>query len=432
MQIKYLAREGVAKTRIATRLGVSRQTVYNHLKREEPFPKPRVARPSKLDGFKDHIRTRLEQFDIPATVLMRELRERGYRGQITILREFVRPLKQEYCRRVIERFETLPGQQAQLDWGECGTITVHGQARKLYVFIYVLGYSRRMYACFTTSSRRPVLLRCLKEALEQLGVPAEVLVDNMKQAVEQHDVSTGTVRWAREFLDFCEHYGVLPVASPPYWPRVKGKVERGVGYVKRSFLEGRSFTDLDDLNRQLERWLEDVANTRIHGTTGERPVDRHGTELPHLRPAAAVPVYDTRALEIRKVGPDCHFSFSGVRYSVPPVAAGHTVTLRPEGEDVGSFFSVYLGSELLVRHHKRARGAGLITRPEHADEIRRLTRGNAAKAYRRRGSPPHFIQVAPVKLVLLDRLHQLKQIAPVVQAQPLAAYEKLLDSVALR
>lgn len=432
MQIKYLAREGVPKTRIATRLGVSRQTVYNHLKREEPFPKPRAPRPSKLDGFKDYIRTRLEQFDVPATVLMRELKALGYQGQITILREYVRLLKQEYCRRLIERFETLPGQQAQLDWGECGTVTVTGKARKLYVFVYVLGYSRRMYAHFTTSTRRPVLLRCLKEALERLGVPAEVLVDNMKQAVEQHDVSTGTVRWAREFLDFCEHYGVLPVASPPYWPRVKGKVERGVGYVKRSFLEGRHFTDLEDLNRQLEHWVENVANTRIHGTTDERPVDRHRAELPHLRRAAAVPVYDTRSLEIRKVGPDCHFSFGGVRYSVPPIAASHTVMVRPEGEEVGAFFSVYLGSELLVRHRKHPRGAGLITLPEHADEIRRLTRGSAAKTYRRRGTQPHFLQVAAAEPVLLDRLHQLKRIAPVVEVQPLAAYEQLLDTVALR
>jgi len=221
MQIKFLAREGMQKTKIAERLGVSRQTVYNHLNRSEPFPKVREKRPSKLDPFKDHLRSRLERFDLPATTLLRELRERGYEGGITILRDFIRPLKAEFVRRVTERFETLPGQQAQIDWGECGTITTGGERRKLYVFVMVLGYSRMMYARFTTSTRLPALLGCLSRAFQMLGIPAELLVDNMKQAVDQHDVSTGTVRWNAQFLDFVEHFGVLPVASPPYWPRVK-------------------------------------------------------------------------------------------------------------------------------------------------------------------------------------------------------------------
>jgi len=234
MQIKFLARQGMQKTKIANRFGISRQTVYNHLNRTEPFPKPRTRRPSKLDPFRDYIRARLEKFDLPATTLLRELRGRGYNGGLTILRDFVRPLKVEFVRRVTERFETLPGQQAQIDWGECGMITVDGERRKLYAFVMVLGYSRMMDARFTTSTRLPVLLACLSRAFQMLGLPAELLVDNMKQAVDQHDVTTGTVRWNSQFLDFVEHFGVLPVASPPYWPRVKGKVERGVGYLKHS------------------------------------------------------------------------------------------------------------------------------------------------------------------------------------------------------
>jgi transposase len=252
MQIKFLAREGVPKSRIARRLGVTRQTVYNHLSRTEPFPKPRPKRVSKLDAFKAYVRSRLELFDLPATVLLLELREQGYAGELTLLRDYARTIKKELVRRVTERFETLPGHQAQIDWGECGTIEVGGERRKLYVFVLVLGYSRMMYAHFTTSSKLPVLLRCLAHGFDVLGVPAEILVDNMKQAVDQHDVTTGTVRWNRQFLDFADHHGFLPVACPPYWPRVKGKVERGVGYIKTSFLEGRSFTDLADLNRQLE------------------------------------------------------------------------------------------------------------------------------------------------------------------------------------
>ena len=116
--------------------------------------------------------------------------------------------------------------------------------------------------------------------------------------VDQHDVTTGTVRWNRSFLDFAEHHEFLPAACPPYWPRAKGKVERGVGYVKKSFLEGRSFTDLSD---QVDAWVDTVANVRIHGTTGARPIDRYAKEAPALCPFASVPAYDTRPVELRVV-----------------------------------------------------------------------------------------------------------------------------------
>ncbi len=243
-----------------------------------------------------------------------------------------------------------------MDWGECGTLEVAGARRKLYVFVVVLGYSRMMYARFTTSSRRPVLLACLSAAFGRLGIPAELLVDNMKQAVDQHEVCTGTVHWNPSFLAFAHHYGFVPVASPPYWPRVKGKVERGVGYVKTSFLEGRAFVDLADLNRQLEIWLDTVANVRVHGTTRARPVDRHAEERAHLRPPAAVPVYDLRPIEFRQVPSDGHISYGGTRYSVDPQAVGRTVRVRPDGEEVGELFWVYLGDVPVARHQRESRG----------------------------------------------------------------------------
>ena len=426
MQIKFLAREGMQKARIAERLGVSRQTVYNHLNRapEEPYPKPRPPRSSKLDPYKDYIRTRLERFDLCATVLLQEIRVRGYEGGLTILREFVRPLKQDFVRRVTERFETLPGQQAQIDWGECGTIEVGGERKKLYVFVMVLGYSRMMYARFTTSSKLPVLLACLVRAFGALGVPKEILVDNMKQAVDQHDVTTGTVRWNQTFLDFADHHGFLPVASPPYWPRVKGKVERGVGYVKCSFLEGRRFTDLADLNRQLEVWLDTVANVRVHGTTKQRPIDRHSFELGHLRPLAAVPAYDVRPVEFRIVASDSHISYGGVRYSVDPVAVGRSVVVRAEGEAVGDVFSLYYRDRLAGRHRRRRKGTPRVTLSEHAAAVRRLTRGQAEVAARRRGRRPGYEQVIEHSAPTL--LAWFQETAPRVQVQPLAAYEQLL------
>ena len=214
------------------------------------------------------------------------------------------------------------------------------------------------------------------------------------------------------------------MASPPYWPRVKGKVERGVGYIKTSFLEGRTFTDLKDLNRQLEVWLHTVANVRIHGTTGHRPIDRHALELSQLRPLAAVPAYDVRPVEVRKVPSDCHISYGGVRYSVDPIAVGHTVVVRPEGEVVGDRFSVYLGDRVVAHHQRRPKGSRAVTLPDHETEIRRLTRGNAEVATRRRNRQPSYLQVVEEDAPVL--LHRIQTHAPQVEVRPLSVYERLL------
>jgi transposase len=389
MQIKQLSKEGVPKVRIASQLGVSRSTVYNHLGGGER-PKPRKKRVSKLDRFQGYIESRLEQFDLPCTVLRRELVSLGYDGGLTILRDYVRPLKRNLTRRVSERFETEPGRQAQIDWGECGSIAVGGERKKLYVFVLVLGYSRKLFARFTTSSRLPALLACLQAAFGELGIPRQVLVDNMRQAVDQHDVSTGTVRWNKAFLDFADHHGFLPAACPPYWPRAKGKVERGVGYIKRSFLEGRSFTNLADLNRQIVTWVDTVANVRDHGTTGARPV------------------------EFRVVSSDSHISFSGVRYSVAPVAVGRTVSVRPEGDDPGATLNVYLADQLVAMHKRAPRGSRDITLAEHRDAVRILSR---------KSQPGTKATKAPCFV-------QLPQQSPDVEVRSLAAYDAYAEEVA--
>lgn len=421
MEIKYLVKEGVPKAEVARQCGVSRQTVYNQMARQslEATPRHRV---SKLEPFKTYVRARLEKFDLPATVLWRELKAQGYMGGVTILRQFVAPLKAEYTRRVTERFETVPGQQAQIDWGECGTVEVDGQRRKLYVYVMVLGYSRMMYARFTTSTRMPVLLDCLVRSFDRLGIPSQLLVDNMKQAVERHDVATGTVQWNRAFRAFVHHHGTQPLASPPYWPRVKGKVERGVGYVKHSFLEGRAFVDVDDLNRQLEVWLDTVANVRVHGTTKARPVDRFAAEQTALRPRAAVPVYDVRPIEYRRVPEDCHLSYHGVLYSVHPDAVGRTVVVRCEGDRVGAAFTVYLDACVMAHHRRRSNSSPPVTLAEHAAAIRRLRPRESIGHPRHR--QPRFEQVEAEVVTP----HWLPIDDPDVQVRSLHAYDAMAAS----
>lgn len=415
LRMKREVMDGVPIAAVARKYGVSRQSVYNVLRSPAAVEKP--VRVSKLDPFKEHVRSRLVEFDLPATVLLREIKELGYAGGISILKEFAVTCKGEQVRQVIERFETLPGKQAQLDWGECGTIVENGVRRKLYAFVLVLGYSRMMFARFTTSMRQPALLACLREAFERLGVPKELLVDNMKTAVDKHVIGEG-VRFNSAFLDYCEHYGTLPVACPPYWPKAKGKVENGVKYLKGSFLVGREFPDLADLNGQLDAWLDGVANVRVHGTTRERPVDRYAREVAILRPAAAFPRFDTRELLIRKVQVDSHVRLAGSAYSVPPKVVGRMVHVRVQQLVAGAEFEVIHDGRVIAQHRLVAAGAR-VSLPEHEQAIRA-----AARAARRPQAPrERFRQV-------LDphAMSPALAAAPVVQTRTLAEYERLLES----
>jgi transposase len=411
--MKEKVREGVPIARVAREYGVSRQTVYNVLAAASAPARERKSRGSKLDPFKSHIEGRLSRFDLPATTLFDEVRQRGYSGQLTTVKDFVRDVKATAVKEVIARFETEPGVQAQVDWGECGTVVEGGERKKLYVFVFVLGFSRMLFARFTTSTRQPLLLACLREAFERLGVPRELVLDNMKTAVDRH-VLGEEVRFNRAFLDFCEHYGARPVACPPYWPRAKGKVESAVQYLKGSFLTGRSFTDLADLNEQLATWLDRVANTRVHGTTKERPIDRFAIEQATLRPAAASPVFDTRELLIRRVHSDSHVRVNGVAYSVPPHLAGRSVHVRVQQLAPTQPFEVLHAGAVVASHQIAALGP--VTLPEHARAIREHTRHRPATAPKAR-----YEQLpAPATLGL--------PLVPLVQTPSLSHYERLAEA----
>lgn len=418
--------QGVPKARVAQKYGISRQSIYNILVERSSAPRPRKERGSILDPFKDVIRAKLEDYDVPATTVLEDIRKLGYGGGLTTVKDFVREVKGDQVRQVIERFETMPGRQAQIDWGECGTIEIDGVNRKLYVFVLVLGYSRILFARFTTSSRQPVLLTLLKEAFERYGVTSELLVDNMKTAVDRHSLSE-QVRFNSSFLDFCEHYGTTPLACPPYWPRAKGKVEAGVKYVKGSFLRGRSFTSLEDLNQQLEAWLDNKANVRKHGTTGERPVDRFAVEVELLRPAAAVPAFDTRELLIRQVQPDSHVRFAGTAFSVPPKVdgkktVGESVHVRTTGNTPGTHFEILLNGRVLASHTVPPAGIKWVTLPGHEEPIKQ-----AARAARRPQKPKKLFEQLPPQEASVH-VPQGLLAAPVVQSRSLAEYDQYTET----
>lgn len=408
--------EGVTVTQIARRLGRSRQTLYNWEK-ERREPNEGRRRVSKVERFLGYLESRLEKFDLPATVLMRELRERGYEGGITILRDVVSRIKARQVKRVVDRFETEPGRQAQVDWTSCGTIMHGGRRRRLSLLAVTLGYSRTIWARFVVSERRPVLMELLEAAFRWLGgVPRELVFDNLKQVVEIARKEDAAAVIQPGFAAFALHWGFEVVACPPYWPRAKGKVERAIGYIQKSFLEGRSFVDLEDLNRQLERWLAEVANVRVHGTTRVRPVDRLAEDQAGMLPVEAGRAFPMMEVETRRADHDGRISFRGVRYSVDPQILsgrrGEPVEVRVGTDEV---LRIYHGDRLVGEHRLMPAGSPPQDDRAHAAARRRMRQQPAWKGPP--GSGPHFEQM------IIQGDTSWREEAPVVAVRPLSAYE---------
>jgi transposase len=392
-------------TQIATTLGVHRSTIYRWVNDKGSVSD---KRPSKLDPYKEHISARLRRFDLPATVMIREILDMGYSGGITILKEYMHSIKEEHVRRLVDRFETEPGRQGQMDWG-CGTIRHEGKRCKLHLFVFVLGYSRYLWGEFTTSSKRPELFRLLEKAFGEIGgVIEEVIFDNMRQVVDVPRSSSLPAVINSEFTDFSRWSGFTPVASPPYWPQAKGKVERGIRYIKESFLEGRQFSDLDDLNRQLRTWLNDVANRRIHGTVKERPVDRLQRELPHMNEVLRAP-YPSVTRVTRLVSRDGMISYRGVHYSVDPSVVIGRKTEVDVLESTAGRIAIKHG-DLVIGNHSIAEPCSPPQEdPRHAALRRELAFKPGVNRDPSRNKAPRFDQC----------------IIPGVEERPLSVYEEV-------
>ena len=290
LEIRVLHRHGKSIREIAREIGVSRNTVRRYLRDEEAARyKPRPPRRRKLDPFKAYIVERVgaaapEQ--IPASVLLVELHERGYAGGYTMVKQFVASLKPKTVEPVI-RFETAPGEQMQVDWA-----VIRRGGDRLSVFVATLGWSRAAYVEFVTDERVETLIEAHENAFVAFGgTPREVLYDNMRTVVlERHGYGRGRHRFHPGFLDFARHCGFRPRLCAPHRAQTKGKVERFIRYLRQSFYvpltsrlaqEGLT-VDRETANLAVRRWLREVANARVHATTGEIPAQRLAIERAQL------------------------------------------------------------------------------------------------------------------------------------------------------
>jgi transposase len=322
VMILDLARQGLSVSAIARRTGHDRKTIRKYIERgmEPPAYKPREPGPSLIGPFEAFLRERVGRFpDLTGRRLWREIRELGFTGAYSTLTEFLRGIRPPAEPAPFERrFETPPGRQAQVDFAyfKVAFEDEPGAERVVWLFSLVLGHSRMMWARFVAQQDLATVLRCHVAAFAALGgVPEQILYDRMKTAVLGEVDERGIV-YNDKLLALAAHYGFVPKACRPYRAKTKGKVERPFRYVREDFFLARSFRNLDDLNAQFSQWLDQVANRRLHGTTGRIVAEHFAEERPSLKSLPAGPYNAVLGLE-RRITREGMVSVGGNLYSVP-------------------------------------------------------------------------------------------------------------------
>ena len=403
-EIRQRRDSGMNVSAIARDLELDRKTVRSCLAAPawQPYRREPAA-PTMLDAHRAWLAERAPQVHYSARILWQELcSQRGFTGCYETVKLAVRPLRAAAAVAALtqRRFETAPGEQAQCDWGQI-SVQLGGVRTKLHVFVMTLGYSRRGFAQGFEHERMPDLLAAHEAAFAHFGGRCEqLLYDRMRTVVL--GTMQGRPRLNATFESFAKHWGFSPRLCQPYRAQTKGKVESGVKYVKRNFVPGRVFRDLEDFNAQLAAWQAEVADLRVHGTTHQRPLERFADEARCLVPTAGQPSFLAAMVRDRVVAEDWLVSIDANRYSAPFALIGKTVQVVREG---GNWVIRHRGV-VVAEHAVLAGRAQLSVRPEHGP-------GAAARNVRQRFS-------APSALRSVDAARD-------VEVRDLAVYEQLSE-----
>jgi transposase len=422
-----LRRRGWSRRRIAHELGVDRETVTRHLRWAAeksnatiaPFgsasveaesnatnaplgsPGPEgeadaanavfgslgaAGRSSECEPFRAVIVAARER-DLSAQRIYQDLvGEHGFAGSYYSVRRFIRRLGRR-TELPVRRMECEPGDEVQIDFGRGAPIVMpEGRRRTTHVFRVVLSHSRKAYSEAVTRQTTEAFIRALENAFTHFGgVPRRVVLDNLKAAVKQADWFDPELN--PKVQEFARHYGTIFWPTKPYTPRHKGKVERGVGYVKNNALKGRTFASLDEQNRFLQEWEQTVADTRIHGTTRRQVGPYFATvEKPALLPLpmARFPCFQEGR---RVVNRDGHIEVERAYYSVPPEYLARRVWVRWDGRLV----RVFNERQDQIAVHVRHEPGRFSTQPKHIvnEKISGIERGAAWILGRIRLVGPH-------------------------------------------
>jgi transposase len=320
---------------------------------------------SSVEPYREVV-VKLRKEGVEIAAIWERLKEREYEGSYASVYRFVRNLEPR-TPDVTVRVETPPGEEAQVDFGYAGMMIdpETGKLRKTWMFVMTLSWSRHMYVEFVFDQRVATWLRAHRNALAFFGgVPRRIVIDNLKAAIIRACWDNPLVQ--QSYRECAEHYEFLISPCRPGTPEHKGKVEQGgVHYVKRNFLAGREPTSIIQANRDVRRWLNTTAGSRIHGTTKERPLERFDIERNVLQPLPRTP-YDLAVWKQVKLHRDCHVVFDGAYYSAPYRLAGQALWVRGGTHEV----QIYTSEHELVGTHTRAERPGkrmtnLVHLPHH-------------------------------------------------------------------
>jgi transposase len=351
-EIHRLCHEGLSKQKIAATLHIDPKTVRKFL--IEPNPRrPPLRRPSKLDPFKEEI-NRLLEIDAKASaaVIVQRITPLGFDGGITILKDYLCTLRGHFKqKKAFIRFESLPGEQCQVDWGHFGSIAYGDTKRKLYCLAILECHSRLLYLEFTHSQQQETLHRCLLNAFRFFkGTTKELVTDNMLTAVTER--VGPIIRFNEAFLDFLRPFAIVPRACNPRSPHEKGKVEKGaIHYIRHNFWPLRSFKDRFDLQAQADHWT-----------------------LPEFLP-------DCRDTAPAKVYSDFSIRFDANTYTVPPWAIGKQVIVKADHRTL----TIYLKDKAIATHPRCYKRKERVELPAHKEaalrQKRRLWRSDLVQAF---------------------------------------------------
>ena len=303
---------------IATELGVHHDTVEHAIEADGLARGQRPPRPSLLDPYKVFIGETLDQHPrLRATRIFEMIGGRGYVGGDKPVVRYLRTVRPAARAEAFFKLTTLPGEQVEVDWGHFGKIQIGGAQRSLSCFVFVLAWSRAMYARFFLDQQLESFLRGHGHGFKRFGgVPRRILYDNLKSVVLER--VGDHIRFHPQILECAGHYHFAPVPCAPARGNEKGKVERTIPYLRHGFFAARKFSSVDDLNRQLDDWIERVAHARpVPGDPTRRTVaEALAVERERLLP---LPVHDFECEHLRTVasGNQPYVRFDRNDYSIP-------------------------------------------------------------------------------------------------------------------
>ncbi len=352
-------RQHMTLSQIATALRLHHRTVATWAGILRYEPRKAVPRASLLDPFKGAVTRLLDAHPLSARQVYQRLREDGYTGGYTTVKDYVRLIRPKH-RPAFLKLAFAPGEAAQVDWGAWGTIGVGGTRRQLSFFVMVLCHSRRMYLEFFVSQSMEHFLAAHEHAFAAFNaVPARIIIDNLKTGVIEHLAGCAPI-FNQRYLDYAHHCGFAISACNVRAGWEKGRVENGVGYVKKNFLNGLELSDFNAINPAAQLWLDSVANVRIHGETRQRPIDLFEQEKAHLRPRNRA-VYDIARISVARVSKQFRVAFDANHYSVPARYVGILATLKAYPDRL----CVYHDEQLIARHERCYDRHRDIENPDH-------------------------------------------------------------------